>query len=307
MAQKMARNPLVRRMLTAAALGCILFAGACAPGTPITVTEEIAPPVPDDVHAPSPAPSFTLDQPITFERISLEQGLSQSSVHSILQDSQGFMWFGTRDGLNKYDGYTFTHYRHVPGDPNSLSHNDVRAIIEDQQGTLWIGTDGGGLNAFDRDTGQFVHYRAGQGSDNADDLSGDFVRAILQDRDGVVWIGTEGGLSQFDLSTSQFTHYTHDPDDPASLGHNDVRAMVEDEQGALWIGTDGGGLDRFERVSGRFIHYRHNLSDPCSLGDNAVRAIFQDRDGTLWIGTEDRGLDKFDPSTMCFVPLWVLT
>ena len=74
------------------------------------------------------------------------------------------MWFGAQDGLNKYDGYTFTYYRHIPGDPSSLSHNDVRVMIEDDQGTLWIGTDGGGLNAFDRDTEQFVQYRAVQGS-----------------------------------------------------------------------------------------------------------------------------------------------
>ncbi len=95
---------------------------------------------------------------IKFEHISLEQGLSQSSVYCILQDSKGFMWFGTQDGLNKYDGYSFTVYKHDPQEPQSLSHNRVHSIYEDQSGVLWIGT-GDGLNQFDREKETFTHYQ----------------------------------------------------------------------------------------------------------------------------------------------------
>ena len=97
---------------------------------------------------------------IKFKNLSVEAGLSHSTVNCILQDSKGFMWFGTDDGLNKYDGYNFTFYKHNPDDPFSLSHNRVWSLFEDSAGTLWIGTFGGGLNRFDRDTGLFTRYDA---------------------------------------------------------------------------------------------------------------------------------------------------
>ena len=240
-------------------------------------------------------PSFTPDQPIRFEHISLEEGLTQSSIYCILQDSRGFLWFGTEDGLNKYDGYTFTHYRHVPDDPHSLSHNHVWTMIEDDEGTLWIGTNGGGLNRFDRDTEQFTQYRGGNSSR---DVSGDFIRTIYQDREGTLWIGTEGdGLCRFDRAKEHFVHYYHDPNNFGSLSSNVVHAIYQDRDGVLWIGTDGGGLDRFDPVAEHFFHYQHVPGNPHSLSSNAVRAIFQDREGMLWIGTDDGGLNRFDPDS----------
>ena len=94
---------------------------------------------------------------IKFEHLSLEQGLSQSAVICLLQDSRGFMWFGTEDGLSKYDGYDFVVYRHDPQDPQSLSDNFVESIYEDQSQVLWIGTRGGGLNQFDREKETFTY------------------------------------------------------------------------------------------------------------------------------------------------------
>ena len=293
-------GPLMAVVLLAAACGSLTPTASPAP--PVAITEEITSitsTVSGDTHSLFPVSSFKPDQPIKFEHISLEQGLSQSSVYCILQDNKGFMWFGTEDGLNKYDGYTFTHYRHIPGDPTSLSHNHIRAMIEDDQGTLWIGTDGGGLNAFDRDTEQFVRYQGGRGPHN---VSSDFIRAIFLDQEGILWIGTEGnGLSRFDRSKNRFTHYYHNPDDPYSLSDNVVHAIYQARDGTLWIGTDGRGINRFDRSTNRFIHYQHDPHDPHSLSSSAVRTIFQDRDGALWIGTDDRGLDKFDPSTGHFI------
>jgi len=116
---------------------------------------------------------------IKFERIGLEQGLSQISVQCILQDRKGFMWFGTEDGLNKYDGYRFTVYKNDPNSPNSLSNNDVKSIYEDRSGVLWIGTGSGGLNKFDREKEAFTHYL--HDPNNPNSLSNKGVNSIYED------------------------------------------------------------------------------------------------------------------------------
>jgi signal transduction histidine kinase/ligand-binding sensor domain-containing protein len=224
-----------------------------------------------------------------FERIALEQGLSQVTIYCILQDSRGWMWFGTEDGLNQYDGYTFRVYKRDPQDPRSLSANTVRAIYEDQAGSLWVGTDGG-LNRFDRAAQQFTPYR----HDRADphSLSHDLVTAVAGDSSGRLWVGTGGGgLNRFDPATGQFTHYRHDPDDPYSLSHDEVTAIYAEAPGRLWIGTKGGGLNRFDPAAGQFTHYRHDPADPNSLSHDQVTSIQADPAGRLWIGTDGGGLN----------------
>ena len=231
-------------------------------------------------------------QRIKFERISIEQGLSQNSVHCILQDSRGFMWFGTWDGLNKYDGHSFTVYRHDLEDPDSLSNNIVRSIYEDRSGALWIGTQGGGLDRFDRETGRFAHYQNDPGDPHS--LSGNIVWSIHEDRSGVLWIGTSAGLNRFDRETGRFVRYQHDPGDPHSLSHDSILSIYEDWSGVLWIGTGGGGLNEFDRENGRFAHYRNDPGNPHSLAGNVVRSIYEDQSGELWIGTYYNGLDRFE-------------
>lgn len=241
-------------------------------------------------------------QDIRFERLSIEDGLSQSSVYSILQDNRGFMWFGTDDGLNRYDGYTFTIYRHDPENPHSLSNNVVRALYEDRAGMLWIGTEGGGLNVFDRNTEQFKHYR--HDPDSPGSLSHDTVGTIYEDRNGTLWIGSwGGGLNSFDRETQIFTHYQSDPNNPESISTDQILSIYEDRAGTLWIGTWEGGLERLEAratpetPSGRFRHYQHNPDDPDSLSHNSIWAIYEERNGTLWLGTEGGGLERFDPKS----------
>jgi len=238
------------------------------------------------------------DNDIKFERISLEQGLSQSSVYGILQDDKGFMWFGTQDGLNKYDGYNFTVHRPVPGDPNSLTHRFIWSIYQDQEGLFWIGTDGGGLDKFDRDTGQFVNYR--HVSDDHHSLSANFVYSIYQDREGALWIGTAGGLDRYDRDQDRFIRYQHDESDSRSLSNNSVRSIYQDREGVLWIGTDD-GLDRYDRDQDQFIRYQHDRNNPDSLSNGSVRSIYQDQLGVLWIGTDGGGLNRFDRSTEDFI------
>jgi ligand-binding sensor domain-containing protein len=147
---------------------------------------------------------------IKFERISIEHGLSHSCVQCILQDSRGFMWVGTENGLNKYDGYRFKVYWYEPDNPHSLSHSFVRVIHEDQMGILWIGTEGG-LNKFDRKTEKFTRYQ--NDPENPHSLSENRIMAIHEDRSGILWIGTEGGgLNTFDprQSKEKFTRFQNE-------------------------------------------------------------------------------------------------
>jgi ligand-binding sensor domain-containing protein/signal transduction histidine kinase len=235
-------------------------------------------------------------QRVRFKQISLEQGLSQSSVLCVTQDDKGFMWFGTEDGLNKYDGYSFTVYRHEPTNPNSLSHNYVWSVLQGREGAIWIATDGAGLDRFDPDTGQFEHFRYDPKDPYS--LSSDFVRVLYQDRDGTLWVGTDGGgLNRFDRSMRRFYAFRHLSYDPDSLSSNYVRAIYQDSEGTLWVGTDGGGLDRFDPATEKFTNYQYSLRDLHSLSSNVVWSIHEDHEGFLWVGTDGGGLSRFDRST----------
>ncbi|MGB8316505.1 MAG: two-component regulator propeller domain-containing protein, partial [Ignavibacteriaceae bacterium] len=128
--------------------------------------------------------TFLQAQKTIFEHISLEQGLSQSTVNCILQDQQGFIWFGTFDGLNKYDGYNITVYKNIPGDSTSLSHNWVYSLCEDSSGTLWVGTLGGGLDKFNKETEHFTSFRNIPGDSSS--LDDDEVLSLYEDNKGIL-------------------------------------------------------------------------------------------------------------------------
>ncbi len=235
---------------------------------------------------------------IRFEQISIEEGLSQNVVAGILQDSKGFLWIATEDGLTRYDGYDFTIYKHIPKDPESLNENELVALYEDRSGIIWIGTEGGGLNRFDRKTEKFIHYQ--HDPDDPDSLSDNEVHAIYEDHLGILWVGTEGGgLNKFDRNSEKFTRYLPDPDDPGSLSHDEVKVIYEDRSGVLWIGTVG-GLEKLDRKTEKFVHYRHNPDDPHSLSHDEVKTIYEDTAGVLWVGTEGGGLNQLDRDTGIF-------
>lgn len=249
---------------------------------------------------PTSAKKISPDQHLRFETISLEQGLSQSTVFCMLQDSQGFMWFGTEDGLNKYDGYTFTIYKHDHEEPNSVSNNWISAMLEDASGTLWIGTIEGGLDRYDQKLDQFTHYQNNPADPSS--LSNNEITAIYQDQDSILWIGTSnGGLDQFDQENEQFMHYHFDPDDPNTISSNAVSAIYEDQKGMLWIGTQDGGLNKFDREINRWWHYKNDPSDPHSLSHDNITAISGDTTGILWIGTSGGGLVRYDPENEQFI------
>jgi len=241
--------------------------------------------------------SYSQIDEIRFERISIESGLSQSSVLSILQDHKDFLWFGTYEGLNRYDGYTFKIYKTDPNNPNTLSSNNIIYLSEDHLGEIWIGTEDG-LNRFDRKKEQFIRYKNDPNDPNS--LSNNYIRYITEDRSGVIWIATYGGgLDQFDRERETFIHYRHDPNDPKSLNHDLVLGILEDSRGNLWIGTDG-GLNRFDREKKEFIRYQDDADDPYGIGRYGVWRIYEDKAGILWFGTWGGGLFRYDPNTKRF-------
>ncbi len=261
-------------------------------------------------------PAFLLAQNpaggIKFERLSHDQGLSQSTVHCILQDHQGFLWFGTQTGLNKYDGYNFTAYKYDAFDSTSLSDNVVRAIFEDHTGTLWVGTERGGLNRFERETEQFTRFA--HDPKNSFSLSHNTVYGIYEDHTGALWIATHSGLNKLVLSPAsggvnsnegsdrekrQFVRFVHDPHNPRSLSGNLLMSICEDRTGALWFGT-AKGIDKFDREKEQFIHYTHDSKIPHSLSSGLVLSIYEDRFGIFWIGTEGGGLNRFVRHTSQF-------
>jgi len=239
-----------------------------------------------------------------FENVPFDQGLSKKSVLSILQDFKGFMWFGTVNGLYKYDGYKFVKYIHDPKNPHSLSDDNIYTLFEDRAENLWIGTNDGGLDRFDRETEQFIHYLPD--SKNPFSISDKRVVSICEDKSGALWIGTQrGGLNKLlpadrhgvqTNSSPKFIHYKHNPDDTNSISYNDDRDLLIDHSGKLWIGTEHGGLNIFNPETNNFTHYRQGPDDGHHLIDDKVTSLYEDKSGLIWIGTW-KGMNRFAPKT----------
>lgn len=226
-----------------------------------------------------------------FDRIGVENGLSNGSVNAIFQDNTGFMWFGTEDGLNRYDGRNFVVYRHEPGNPNSLSSSNFGAILQDSRGRLWLGTWGGGLNRLDLETGVFMRYQTNDARHGA--FRGLRTEFIFEDSQGDIWIGTESsGLNRYLSEQDRFENFSHDPANPQSLASDSVKAIAESPDGKIWIGTDD-GLYLFMPAANRFE--RQAVPGSRFEGSERIRSIAPGENGTLWIGTRGDGLKLFDP------------
>lgn len=240
---------------------------------------------------------------IRFEQISTEEGLSQSFVYSIVQDHTGYMWFGTRDGLNRYDGYTFTHYTHQPFDSTSLSSGVIRSICLAPSGDLWLGTYRGGVAYFDRSNERFVTVQ----KDPADttSLSDDNVSTLYLDRTGTLWVGTIlSGLNRLDRAAAvvsadgrtqnaRFRRYISDPDDPTTVTQGNVSGICEDKSGNLWVATTW-GLCMLNRATGKWerIYRLPAVTDKDNPG--AINLMVRGKGGELLIGGVS-GLFRFDP------------
>ena len=246
---------------------------------------------------PPPARS---QETFVFRHLTVNQGLSQGSVVSILQDRQGFLWFGTQDGLNRFDGYEFTVFKHNPADSTSLNDAFIIKIAEDSSGTLWVGSlnQPQMVNRFDPKSETFARIPA-----DSVDLWKARVGAAFssyEDPSGVRWSGSIGeGVTRFDRRTGKTRVFRHNPSNPASLLDDRVYSVFGDRTGTIWIGTRE-GLDRFDPRTETFVHYRHDEKNPRSLSDNWVWPIMEDRAGVLWVGTYRAGLNRFDRTTETF-------
>jgi signal transduction histidine kinase/ligand-binding sensor domain-containing protein len=228
---------------------------------------------------------------LVLEHLTPSEGMPQGTVYATLQDSQGFVWLGTEDGLVRYDGHELVRYaysRSVGGLPG----NFIRAIVEDAHHDLWIAIKDSGLARWNRATDSFTVYR--HDPSNAASLASDTTRTVLVDARGRVWVGTyDAGIDVLDPASGRFEHFRHDPANPDSLGDNQIFTLALDRSGALWVGT-AAGLDRWQPERSAFVHFRHDAKDPASLDGNLVAPVIEDRNGSLWVGTFDGGLSRMD-------------
>ena len=211
-----------------------------------------------------------------LQHITVEQGLSQSSVYCVLQDRQGFLWFGTGDGLNKFDGYEMTVYRHHESDTNSLADNTIRAFMEDRSGILWIAT-AEALNKYDKVTGKYIR------------LPVTWTESLLQNKIGRIWIGTDGGLQYCDSSRDSVHRYRYPVGYKTWGEHLAIKSLFEDSEGNLWVGNNE-DVDKIDRTTGAITCFSKAFFQD---GVPAlVYSIVEDKNKAIWVSTWGKGLFK---------------
>ncbi len=241
--------------------------------------------------------SLANNDTLYFRHFSVEQGLSNNDVTSIIQDSLGFMWYGTRAGLNKFDGYNFIVYRHDPKNKNTLASDDISCMSVEKSGIVWIGTKMKGVNRMNPYTGVFTSIQ--HKANDLNSLSEDHVTCILADNtSGIIWVGTfSQGLDIFRISEEKFQHLRNVKNNPNSLSNNSIRCVTKDNSGMLWIGTDGGGMNVYDLRKNKFTIYRHDEKNKNSICSDFIRDIYIDTvRRSVWIATSN-GLSMLNQVT----------
>ena len=241
----------------------------------------------------APAAAIAAGEPaLVLAHLTASDGLPQSSVYTTLQDSQGFIWLATEDGLVRYDGRKLLRYAHSSSGHDGLPGNFIYQILEDAHHDLWLAIKDAGLARWNRASDTFTVYR--HDPRDAGSLASDSVRALALDADGSLWVGMNGaGVDVLDPGSGRIRHLRHDPADMDSLQDDRVRSLSLDRSGTLWVGT-ADGLDRRLPGGRGFSHLRPVAGDAASLSGHEITAVVEDRDGALWVGTFDGGLDRMN-------------
>lgn len=216
--------------------------------------------------------------------------ISQNSIQCMYQDSYGFMWFGTQDGLNKYDGYKYTTYKHIANNPHSLPANNTLSISEDKTGNIWAATRIGGLSKYERKNDWFTTYK--NNPDNPGSISNNDINYVYMDHQNNLWVCTMQGLNLYNSKTNTFKRYYHNDGDANSLNSSTIYVVYEDSYNNFWIGTDK-GLNLFNRATGECKVIARNKTGNKQTGAGIIYGMVEDEEHNLWLAGED-GLMLFN-------------
>ncbi|HLT86372.1 MAG TPA: two-component regulator propeller domain-containing protein [Sphingobacterium sp.] len=237
-----------------------------------------------------------IPEDLKFQHFTSVNGLSQRSVADIIQDKKGYIWFGTRDGLNKFDGQKFVVYRHNTTDSTSLSNSNIHAIYEDQEENLWVGTERG-LNKYNPSADNFIRYTF---ADSPHAVADNLIRGIIQVSNRILWVATENGIIQLDIKTNEVKKIQKESGKYNSLSDNNLRSFLKDNEGNIWI-CNTKYIDVYNTEKGFFkrLHYPQK-ADNSRIHLNDLPTLFIDKKNTLWLGYE-QGLAWYDRSTESFI------
>ncbi|HEY1022006.1 MAG TPA: two-component regulator propeller domain-containing protein, partial [Flavisolibacter sp.] len=233
---------------------------------------------------------------INFTAITTREGLASNTVNAILKDRFGFIWFGTEDGLDRFDGTGFTVYRNIPNDTTSLQANEILALHEDAAGNLWIGTSGGSLSLYNRKKDAFTNFPANGGPGG---LANNVIRDICHDEKGNIWIVHYTGVNILDPKTGKVSSLNLTKGQTGQAAEITGTAIFRDSRNTIWIGTTQ-GLWQYHPGTRQTRHFTHDPANPLSLSGRQVNAITEDKEGTLWIGTNN-GLSMMKAGNLSFV------
>lgn len=244
-------------------------------------------------------PVVSLAQPYTVKQLGIEKGLSNNYVVSIAQDKQGFLWFATEEGLNKFDGTRFiTYLKNEDLTRQGITGNELNCLLDDPQDSiLWIGTQRAGLNAYDYVNNTFLCYR--HDDENPESLITDDVTKIVAATDGNLWITTYWrGVDYFDKKAGKFIHYNTQT--VPGLASDNIWSVVDGGDGKLYMGHVHHGFSVLSLKDKKVKNFMYDPEDPVSLPGNGVTCIYKDLSGNIWLGT-DRGLALFNPEAENFI------
>ena len=225
------------------------------------------------------------------------------SAKTIIEDRDGTLWFGTQNGLSRFDRETerFSNFWHDPDNPNSLTSNDIYTVFEDRFGYIWIGTKHHGATRFDRKTSEFVQFK--HDPDDPTSIPDDEIQAILEDQQGSLWFASrDNGLIRLDRETNRFEHFHHVPGDSTSLPLTSICDLYLDKAGKIILvpSIEATGLIHFDPVSKTYTHQKRDPAFPYSFSSDTIQGAFEDRNGILWVTDNTGKVDCADPQAHRF-------